>query len=66
MGIHVLGLVEEYIDKIFDLFFEIPTHKKNVENNITKDIGLSIVKKTSRPAQGNNNGRKKMRVEPFL
>jgi len=39
------GIAEEYIDKIFDLFFEIPTHK-NVDNNYNKGtgIGLSIVK----------------------
>ena len=40
-----VGISEEYIDKIFDLFFEIPTHKQ-VENNYNKGtgIGLSIVK----------------------
>jgi len=40
-----VGIAEEYIDKIFDLFFEIPTHK-NLENNYNKGtgIGLSIVK----------------------
>nr|WP_315148608.1 two-component regulator propeller domain-containing protein [uncultured Flavobacterium sp.] len=40
-----VGISEQYLDKIFDLFFEIPTHK-NVENNYNKGtgIGLSIVK----------------------
>ena len=40
-----VGISEEYIDKIFDLFFEIPTHQQ-VENNYNKGtgIGLSIVK----------------------
>jgi len=39
------GIAEEYIDKIFDLFFEIPSNK-NFENNYNKGtgIGLSIVK----------------------
>ncbi|QBN17433.1 hybrid sensor histidine kinase/response regulator [Flavobacterium nackdongense] len=40
-----VGIAEEYIDKIFDLFFEVPGHKK-VENDYNKGtgIGLSIVK----------------------
>lgn len=40
-----VGIAEENIDKIFDLFFEIPTHK-NVEINYNKGtgIGLSIAK----------------------
>lgn len=40
-----VGIAEENIDKIFDLFFEIPTHK-NVEENYNKGtgIGLSIAK----------------------
>lgn len=40
-----VGISEEYIDKIFDLFFEVPTHQQ-VENNYNKGtgIGLSIVK----------------------
>jgi ligand-binding sensor domain-containing protein/signal transduction histidine kinase/DNA-binding response OmpR family regulator len=40
-----VGISEEYVDKIFDLFFEISTHKQ-VENNYNKGtgIGLSIVK----------------------
>ncbi|SHG46175.1 Signal transduction histidine kinase [Flavobacterium fluvii] len=40
-----VGIAEENIAKIFDLFFEIPTHK-NVETNYSKGtgIGLSIAK----------------------
>jgi signal transduction histidine kinase/DNA-binding response OmpR family regulator len=40
-----IGIPDEYIDKIFDLFFEVP-NQKNVENNFNKGtgIGLSIVK----------------------
>lgn len=40
-----VGISEEHIDKIFDLFFEIPAHK-NLEKNYNKGtgIGLSIVK----------------------
>jgi signal transduction histidine kinase/ligand-binding sensor domain-containing protein/DNA-binding response OmpR family regulator len=40
-----VGIAEENIAKIFDLFFEIPTHK-NVEANYNKGtgIGLSIAK----------------------
>ena len=40
-----VGIAEQYIDKVFDLFFEIPTHK-NLEKNYNKGtgIGLSIVK----------------------
>jgi signal transduction histidine kinase/ligand-binding sensor domain-containing protein/DNA-binding response OmpR family regulator len=40
-----VGIAEEHIDKIFDLFFEIPMHK-NVQKNYNKGtgIGLSIVK----------------------
>ena len=39
------GIAEEHIDKIFDLFFEIPLHN-NVQKNYNKGtgIGLSIVK----------------------
>jgi signal transduction histidine kinase/ligand-binding sensor domain-containing protein/DNA-binding response OmpR family regulator len=48
-----VGISDEYIDKIFDLFFEIPTHK-NVENNYNKGtgIGLSIVKNIVNLHQG--------------
>jgi ligand-binding sensor domain-containing protein/signal transduction histidine kinase/DNA-binding response OmpR family regulator len=40
-----VGIAEAHIDKIFDLFFEIPTHN-NVQKNYNKGtgIGLSIVK----------------------
>lgn len=40
-----VGIAEEHIDKIFDLFFEIPMHN-NVQKNYNKGtgIGLSIVK----------------------
>lgn len=40
-----VGISEEHIDKIFDLFFEIPMHN-NVQKNYNKGtgIGLSIVK----------------------
>jgi ligand-binding sensor domain-containing protein/signal transduction histidine kinase/DNA-binding response OmpR family regulator len=40
-----VGISNEYIDKIFDLFFEIPTHK-NLDKDYNKGtgIGLSIVK----------------------
>ena len=40
-----IGIAEEHIDKIFDLFFEIPAHN-NVQINYNKGtgIGLSIVK----------------------
>jgi ligand-binding sensor domain-containing protein/signal transduction histidine kinase/DNA-binding response OmpR family regulator len=40
-----VGIAAEHIDKIFDLFFEIPTHN-NVQKNYNKGtgIGLSIVK----------------------
>ncbi|OXA76453.1 Two component regulator propeller [Flavobacterium aquidurense] len=39
------GIAEEHIDKIFDLFFEVPLHN-NVQKNYNKGtgIGLSIVK----------------------
>lgn len=40
-----IGIEEEYIDKIFDRFFEIPTHKQAKENyNKGAGIGLSIAK----------------------
>jgi signal transduction histidine kinase/DNA-binding response OmpR family regulator len=40
-----IGIANEHIDKIFDLFFEIPTHNE-VQTNYNKGtgIGLSIVK----------------------
>jgi len=40
-----VGIAPEHIDKIFDLFFEVPTHN-NVQKNYNKGtgIGLSIVK----------------------
>ncbi|MEO8534831.1 MAG: two-component regulator propeller domain-containing protein [Flavobacterium sp.] len=40
-----VGIAEQHIDKIFDLFFEIPMHN-NVQKNYNKGtgIGLSIVK----------------------
>ncbi|WP_289660801.1 two-component regulator propeller domain-containing protein [Flavobacterium panacagri] len=40
-----VGIDEEHIDKIFDLFFEVPTHNQ-VQKNYNKGtgIGLSIVK----------------------
>ncbi|TDO73317.1 signal transduction histidine kinase [Flavobacterium chryseum] len=40
-----VGISEEHIDKIFDLFFEVPLHN-NVQKNYNKGtgIGLSIVK----------------------
>lgn len=40
-----VGIADEHIDKIFDLFFEVPMHK-NVQKNYNKGtgIGLSIVK----------------------
>ncbi|UPZ14990.1 two-component regulator propeller domain-containing protein [Flavobacterium humidisoli] len=40
-----VGIAEEHIDKIFDLFFEVPTHNQ-VQKNYNKGtgIGLSIVK----------------------
>lgn len=40
-----VGIAKEHIDKIFDLFFEVPTHN-NVQKNYNKGtgIGLSIVK----------------------
>ncbi len=40
-----VGISEEHIDKIFDLFFEVPTHNQ-VQKNYNKGtgIGLSIVK----------------------
>lgn len=40
-----VGIAEEHIDKIFDLFFEVPLHK-DVQKNYNKGtgIGLSIVK----------------------
>lgn len=49
-----VGIAEEYIDKIFDLFFEIPTHK-NQDNNYNKGtgIGLSIVKNIVDMHKGN-------------
>jgi signal transduction histidine kinase len=42
------GIAEEHIDKIFDLFFEVPLHN-NVQKNYNKGtgIGLSIVKTLS-------------------
>jgi len=40
-----VGIAEEYIDKIFDRFFEIPIHNKPQENyNKGTGIGLSIAK----------------------
>ncbi|MWB94077.1 response regulator [Flavobacterium sp. GA093] len=40
-----VGIAEEHIDKIFDLFFEVPMHN-NIQKNYNKGtgIGLSIVK----------------------
>lgn len=40
-----IGIAKEYVDKIFDLFFEIPTNNE-VQSNYNKGtgIGLSIVK----------------------
>ncbi|KUJ63524.1 histidine kinase [Flavobacteriaceae bacterium CRH] len=40
-----VGIADEHIDKIFDLFFEVPLHN-NVQKNYNKGtgIGLSIVK----------------------
>jgi signal transduction histidine kinase/DNA-binding response OmpR family regulator len=40
-----VGIAEEHIDKIFDLFFEVPLHN-NLQKNYNKGtgIGLSIVK----------------------
>lgn len=48
-----VGIPEQYIDQIFDLFFEIPTHK-NIENDYNKGtgIGLSIVKNIVNLHQG--------------
>ena len=40
-----VGIVEEYLDKIFDRFFEIPIHNQPQENyNKGTGIGLSIAK----------------------
>ncbi|OMQ10429.1 two-component regulator propeller domain-containing protein [[Flexibacter] sp. ATCC 35103] len=49
-----VGIAEEHIDKIFDLFFEVPMHK-NVQKNYNKGtgIGLSIVKNIVKLHKGN-------------
>ena len=49
-----VGIAAEHIDKIFDLFFEVPTHN-NVQENYNKGtgIGLSIVKNIVKLHQGN-------------
>lgn len=49
-----VGIAEEHIDKIFDLFFEIPMHN-NVQKNYNKGtgIGLSIVKNIVKLHKGN-------------
>jgi DNA-binding response OmpR family regulator/two-component sensor histidine kinase len=40
-----IGIAKEHIDKIFDLFFEIPTHNEvQINYNKGTGIGLSIVK----------------------
>ncbi|MFZ0597414.1 MAG: two-component regulator propeller domain-containing protein, partial [Flavobacterium sp.] len=48
------GIAEEYKDKIFDLFFEVPMHN-NVKKNYNKGtgIGLSIVKNIVKLHKGN-------------
>jgi len=48
------GIAEEHIDKIFDLFFEVPLHN-NVQKNYNKGtgIGLSIVKNIVKLHKGN-------------
>jgi len=49
-----VGIAAEHIDKIFDLFFEVPTHN-NVQKNYNKGtgIGLSIVKNIVKLHKGN-------------
>ncbi|MEN2398914.1 two-component regulator propeller domain-containing protein [Flavobacterium sp. MC2016-06] len=49
-----VGIAKEHIDKIFDLFFEIPMHN-NVQKNYNKGtgIGLSIVKNIVKLHKGN-------------
>ncbi|BDU26777.1 two-component regulator propeller domain-containing protein [Flavobacterium sp. GSB-24] len=49
-----VGISEEHIDKIFDLFFEIPMHNQ-VQKNYNKGtgIGLSIVKNIVKLHKGN-------------
>lgn len=49
-----IGIATEHIDKIFDLFFEVPTHN-NVQKNYNKGtgIGLSIVKNIVKLHKGN-------------
>ncbi|MFH6942891.1 two-component regulator propeller domain-containing protein [Flavobacterium sp. FlaQc-50] len=51
-----VGIAQEHIDKIFDLFFEIPTHN-NVQKNYNKGtgIGLSIVKNIVKLHKGTIN-----------
>lgn len=48
------GIADEHIDKIFDLFFEVPLHN-NVQKNYNKGtgIGLSIVKNIVKLHKGN-------------
>ncbi len=48
------GIAKEHIDKIFDLFFEVPLHN-NVQKNYNKGtgIGLSIVKNIVKLHKGN-------------
>ncbi|WKL49422.1 two-component regulator propeller domain-containing protein [Flavobacterium pectinovorum] len=49
-----VGIADEHIDKIFDLFFEVPLHN-NVQKNYNKGtgIGLSIVKNIVKLHKGN-------------
>ncbi|MBF4507785.1 response regulator [Flavobacterium sp. JLP] len=49
-----VGIAAEHIDKIFDLFFEVPMHN-NVQKNYNKGtgIGLSIVKNIVKLHKGN-------------
>ncbi|MFH6993872.1 two-component regulator propeller domain-containing protein [Flavobacterium sp. FlaQc-48] len=49
-----VGIAPEHIDKIFDLFFEVPMHN-NVQKNYNKGtgIGLSIVKNIVKLHKGN-------------
>ncbi|MDR7370147.1 two-component regulator propeller domain-containing protein [Flavobacterium aquidurense] len=49
-----VGIANEHIDKIFDLFFEVPLHN-NVQKNYNKGtgIGLSIVKNIVKLHKGN-------------
>lgn len=49
-----VGIAAEHIDKIFDLFFEVPLHN-NIQKNYNKGtgIGLSIVKNIVKLHKGN-------------